>query len=174
MLDTPSTESLAPSPPPSTHCGYCAKDLPDALVKYCPFCGYPQNGTEEERGAFLREIGREQQRASIGQDRVNKARNASFWVAGLNMIPYIILGQAVYIVVGLVISLMFVGLALWSKKQPYPAILTALALYVLLNVLAAIEDPMNIIRGVVVKVLVLSALFYALRSLKQGATERKA
>jgi len=173
MPETPPVESPAPAPPAPAHCGYCAKDLADASVKYCPYCGYPQNGTEEERGVFLREKGREQQRASIGEDHVKKARNALFWVAGLNMIPYLILGQAVYIAVGLVISLIFVGLALWSKRQPYPAILTALALYVLLNVLAAIEDPLNIIRGIIVKVLVLSALFYALRSMKQGTMESK-
>jgi hypothetical protein len=174
MLDTPPAERSAPSPLPPAHCGYCAKDLPDAAVKFCPHCGYPQNGTEEERGTFLREKGREQQRASISHDRVNKARNALFWVAGLNMIPYIILGEPVYIVVGLVISLMFVGLALWSRKQPYPAILTALALYVLLILLAAIENPVSIFSGIIVKVLVLSALFYALRSLKEGTAERKA
>lgn len=170
MTDAPMLTEPAVPAAPKPHCGYCAKALPDPGVRFCPFCGFPQNGTTDEQGAFLREKGRQDQRATISGDRVRKARNALFWVAGLNMLPYVIIGDTTLIVVGLVISLMFVGLALWSRTQPFPAILTALALFVLLIVISAIYDPTSLFKGIIVKILVLSALFYALRSLKEGDT----
>ena len=68
------------------------------------------------------------------------------------------------IVAGLILSSIFAGLALWVKKKPFPAVVSALAIYVLLLMLVAVEDPSNLIRGVLFKVLIIAALVRALKA----------
>lgn len=164
MLDSGSTIATQP-----LRCGYCIQEGLTADEKYCPQCGYPQGGTDEEQQAFSVRKAAEKFHAEIQDQKVRKARNALFWVAGLNMLPYLLSREPAVIAVGLVISGIFLGLAFWTKSKPFPAILSALILFVALNVLAMIEDPMNIFRGIVLKIIVLSALIYALREIKRPA-----
>lgn len=160
-------------PSVTQRCGFCVFEGLGPTEKFCPQCGYPQGGSEEERSAFTARKAGEKFQAGIQVEKVRKARNVLFWVAGLNMIPYLITGEVVFIIAGLVISCVFLGLAFWTKKKPFPAILTALILFVALNLLAAIEDPLNLVRGIILKIIVLSALIYALRSLKEPAPPPK-
>jgi hypothetical protein len=131
---------------------------------HCPDCGFPQGRPEEERAAFLRT-----QRAGsdAAVDRVKLVVNARNWlwaVAGFNMLPYLLTRDKALILAGLMISLIFSGLALWTRREPYPAILTALVLYVSLQLLLVVEDPMNIMRGLIFKFIIIGILIKALRS----------
>lgn len=67
---------------------------------------------------------------------MRKARNALFWVAGLIFLAELISmfrsgeGFDPYVFgVALVISGVFIALALWTKKKPYTALITGLVLY---------------------------------------------
>lgn len=57
----------------------------------------------------------------------------------------------------------FFGLWLWGRKSPFPALLTALIVFVSFHLLDAVFDPMAILRGIIVKVLILVGLSTALK-----------
>lgn len=169
----PPLASSTSAPIVPSHCGYCAKPWNWQLDKFCALCGFPQHGTDQERSNFIYDRGLEKGNKTVADEQVRKARHALLIVAALNMIPYLIAGGAVLIVTGLVISCMFLGLAFWTKHKPLPAIITALSLYGLLILLAAIEEPASLFSGIILKVIVISALIYALRALKQPVTSKR-
>jgi hypothetical protein len=62
----------------------------------------------------------------------------------------------------------FIALALWSKKKPYNAILTALILFVSMEVLAAVAQPSSLWQGWLLKVAVIVLLALGLRNAKES------
>ena len=59
------------------------------------------------------------------------------------------------------IGLIFLGLALWSRKKPKTAFTTALVLYLLINAGFMLLDPENIFKGILIKIIVVVALVKA-------------
>ena len=105
-------------------------------------------------------------------------RTAQVWlyvVAGIQLIMGIIeYSSAEDTTVGWVafgidafISVVFLALALWSKKMPVIAFTVALVLYLAFNIGFMILDPTNIGRGIIIKVLVVVALITANRDARK-------
>jgi hypothetical protein len=59
---------------------------------------------------------------------------------------------------------MYAGLGWWSKKRPVAAVVSALVIYIILQVLAFIDDPDNLIRGVISRVIILLYLVKGVRA----------
>lgn len=57
-----------------------------------------------------------------------------------------------------IIAVIYGFLAWWSDKNPFGALLTGLVVYVALNILTAIVDPVTIFSGILWKVLIISYL----------------
>ena len=74
---------------------------------------------------------------------------------------------AIVLGVEALIALTFFLLALWSKKKPVQAFLTALICYVTFVVGFMLLDASNIYRGVIVKILVVVALVKAYNSARE-------
>ena len=102
---------------------------------------------------------------------VRQARNAIFIVAAVQFILVLYTafrvsdqeGRIGLAVMG-VITLVFFFLGLWTKKNPYAAILSALILYGLLLLLGAINSPASIIQGILVKIFIIGYLVKGFRS----------
>jgi hypothetical protein len=78
-------------------------------------------------------------------------------------------GNPVKIVAAAVVILIagiYVLLAFWTKKKPYTAILTALIIFICLEVLGAIVQPASIFQGWIVKIVILILLLVGLRNAK--------
>ena len=105
-------------------------------------------------------------------------KNARIWlyvIAGLQFIMGIIeynreddpvigwtaFGIDAFIAVG------FLVLALWSRKKPVPAFTIALVSYIVLHVGFSILDPSNLVRGIIIKILVIVALVKANRDARK-------
>lgn len=157
---------LAPAP---IACENCKQPALVPGEKFCTGCGFPQGGTDDERVAFHRQARRliadRQERDKL----VGNARIILFVVAILNVVPYLLNGKPAVIAIGVVISALFAGMGVWAKYRPFPAILTAFILFILLNVLSAIRDPASIASGILMKVITISGLLYALRSMQRVA-----
>ena len=105
-----------------------------------------------------------------GYDKpVKKARNTLFVIAAIQLIAGIFfafqqngLARIISICLLVAISAIFFLLALWTKRKPYDAIVTALIIYSVLLIGDVIFDPSSIIHGIVFKigiyVLLISAL----------------
>jgi hypothetical protein len=123
---------------------------------------------------------------------VRKARNALFWAAGLillgEVITYAMSGleiEPIGITFIVVVVGTFIGLALWTKKKPYTAIVSGIIAFTLYILLVATlngyaEGAIGVIKGLfggfIVKILIFVALIRPLSDAKelQRAKEEKA
>lgn len=64
------------------------------------------------------------------------------------------------------VAVTFLIMALWSRKQPVPAFTTALVLYILFVIAFSVLDTSNIIRGIILKIIVVGALIKAVKDAK--------
>ncbi|MBW4889504.1 hypothetical protein KXQ82_07250 [Mucilaginibacter sp. HMF5004] len=152
-------------------CGACYHTINDADA-FCDSCGYPVKGTLEQQQAFVdnkmvKEIDLEDYNAKI-----KNAGNKLFWVAGI----FAISGFALYatgnnaeektntLIGCLIISLIFVALGAWSRKKPLAALISGAALYGIVLILGAIENPLSIISGIIWKVIIIGAFIKGIKA----------
>jgi hypothetical protein len=108
-----------------------------------------------------------------GYDKpVRNARILLFVIAGLQLIPLLLMPPMEdiekYITIGIYVLFagIFAALALWTKKKPYTAIITALCVYTGIILLAAYFQPSSIFQGLILKVIVYVMLIVGLRNAK--------
>jgi hypothetical protein len=125
----------------------------------------------------------EEEFLNTGYDKpVRQARNTLFVVAAIQFIfglitMYPIEDVAVkWVTFSIVvfISGIFVGLALWTKKKPYTAILTGLIIYCLLLLVDLFYQPSSIIKGLIMKIIVIVYLVKGLSNAKETQQLQKA
>jgi prepilin signal peptidase PulO-like enzyme (type II secretory pathway) len=109
-----------------------------------------------------------------GYDKpVKRVRILLFIMAGLQLLAIFTATDLPepenWITMGLFVFLagVFAVLAFWTKKRPYTAIITALSIYIVLHVLSAILEPASIVRGIIVKIIVVVMLVTALKNAKE-------
>lgn len=110
--------------------------------------------------------------------RVRKARNALYWTAGLIFLGEMIgMGQSgagfdpLIVVIALAEAGVFIGLALWTKKKPYTAVLTGLIAFIGLIILSVVVNGIAdgsegvvkaLLGGIIIRVIILVNLISAL------------
>ena len=65
-----------------------------------------------------------------------------------------------------IIAAIFIGFGFWSFYKPYVALIAGLIFYLSLILLFAIVDPITIIKGIVLKIIVISYLIYSIKVAK--------
>jgi hypothetical protein len=68
------------------------------------------------------------------------------------------------LIVNLIVSAIMIGLALWSKRSPLPAVMVAAATYIVVVVVGAISDPATITQGWIVKIIIIAYLFKGIKA----------
>jgi len=107
--------------------------------------------------------------------KIKSAQTSIFVVAGVQMLFGIFYaftnnGPEMYFTLGIVmfVSLLFLGLGFWCKKKPLAAIVTALILYVSLLLLDAVFDPATLVKGIIMKVLIIIYLVKGIGAAKEA------
>ena len=72
-----------------------------------------------------------------------------------------------------VVAIIFLLLGYWSEKKPLAAIISGMTLYILVQILAAIDDPLSILKGIIFKVIVISYLIKGLLSALEAEKIKK-
>lgn len=139
---------------------------------YCPNCGFPQQGTQVQMKRFLQGV-REKKRLLDDKKRaIRKARNILFFVGAINLVIGVILGAIqednITIVASIIIAGIYFGLGIWCNHKPFPAILTGLIVYISLHAMAAIVDPTTIVRGVILKIIVIVGFVKGFKAVKES------
>jgi hypothetical protein len=126
----------------------------------------------------------EEEFLNTGYDKpVRQARNTLFVVAGIQFVFGLISIYSMeddvavkWVTFGVVvfISALFVGLALWTKKKPYTAILTGLIIYCLLLLIDLFYQPSSIIKGLIMKIIIIVYLVKGLSNAKETQQIQKA
>tara|TARA_B100000780_G_C21084623_1_gene436914 strand:- start:949 stop:1488 length:540 start_codon:yes stop_codon:yes gene_type:complete len=146
-------------------CYHCKQEGLKPENKYCPNCGFPQNGTDQEQRKFIIDFRKKKSAIREAKTMVERGRNFLFIVAFLNFISFIG-GGTVVLIIGGIISSIYVGLAFWSIRKPFPALLTGLIFYGVLNLFFGILAPMFLLSGIIWKIAIVVALLFALYSVK--------
>ncbi len=71
-------------------------------------------------------------------------------------------------------SSIFTGLAFWTKKKPFAALLTGLIIYAALLVGSGILEPASIFQGFILKGIIIVLLIIGLRNAKESQDLMKA
>lgn len=81
--------------------------------------------------------------------------------------------SVVSLVILMLLAAAFFGLWLWGRKSPFPALLTALILFVSMHLLDAVFDPATLLRGFLVKIVMLVGLSVALKQAYMQKRQRE-
>jgi hypothetical membrane protein len=111
-----------------------------------------------------------------GYDKhIRNARVMLFVLAGLFLLSLVSLtpfddNPLKLVMAGIIIlfAAAYVALAFWTKKKPYSAILTALILFISLEVLSFLLQPASIFQGWILKIIVILLLLLGLRNAKES------
>lgn len=130
------------------------------------------NLQENKQTDLLGDVGSEADTSEYDA-QVKKARNWLFVVAGMQLIVGVIelvstpqdLLPIVLAIHGVIVGI-FVALALWSNKKAYEALITAMVVFALIYIAGGLLDPMNFVRGIIIKVFVVIALINGIKAAK--------
>ncbi len=156
-----------------TVCHYCNSTGLAEQIAFCPNCRFPQRGSQSEMKNFLLNITNKNQLLSEQKKAIEKARNILFILAAINFVVGILLGVVITFNIAMLIGSMigagiYFGLGMWSRKKPFPAILSGFFVYIVFNVIAAITDPHTLYQGILWKVLIISGFIYGYKGVKDS------
>ncbi|MEZ4444934.1 MAG: hypothetical protein R3B72_38025 [Polyangiaceae bacterium] len=132
----------------------------DALAvdaKFCDGCG-ARVLSDEEHYELTQRL-----EPQMAKGRTWIGAIAILYVLG-GVVLYLMNEEISVLVVNFVLAAIQAGLWLWSKRSLLPAAITALVLYVSIQLLNAVLEPESIARGMLVKVLFLLALGRAIQA----------
>jgi hypothetical protein len=148
-------------------CGYCTKSC-DPNDNFCMFCGYPLKGTDQEQKNFLANIAVSKIDLAEAEKKIKSARNYIYALSGFTLLSGIVVyytrDDIAFLIVNVILSAIYGGLGYWANKKAFAAILSAMILYVTVNIFNAFIDPATLAQGVIFKVLIVVMLVEALRS----------
>ena len=109
------------------------------------------------------------------QKQIRQARLTIYVVAGIQLIFGMVSGfqfggNTGWFIFGITasIALIFFALGIWARKKPFTAILIALILYSLLLITDLIMQPATIIKGILVKILIIIFLVRGLKKAREA------
>ncbi len=149
-----------------TQCPACRIDTYENS-DFCDNCIFPFKGTEKEKSIHIDKFISKKGIVRDSSDAVGNVRKILFALAALNVLSVFVLysGDTYHLfdlVLNVFLALVFVFCAILVKKAPL--LFTALPLTILLCVyiLNAIIDPVSLLSGSIIKVLILGSLIYSI------------
>ncbi len=154
-------------------CQHCRSTGLSENDKYCSNCGFPQRGDDHEKKKFLSLLQVKKRWLDEHRRSINKARNILYILAGFYIlfgIGYHIFKKDLPVLIScFMIGVVYLGLALWCRKNPFAAIVSGICVYAVTIVISAIDNPVNLFSGFIWKILIISGLIYGYK----GAREAK-
>lgn len=167
----------------SQACAVCNSHVPEADA-FCTSCGYPVKGTETEQQYFISERNAREIDLESFQKAVNVASRTLFviatFTAAFGVILYFVSSQnhtdqfaGATLVVNLILAALYLGLGLWSKSKPVAALISGLSLYLIVQVVSAIGNPMSLATGIILKIIYIGYFIKGIKSAMEAERVRK-
>ena len=156
----------------SARCTSCDSPV-NEQDQFCINCGFPLKGTDEAQNQFLSNKRYKQHELKELSRKTRNAQTTLFVLSGLffviGVIYYFFIGGQsdlafVALVTNLILSAVFLALGGWSKNKPIAAIISGLVLYIIVQLISIVNDPVNIGKGIIVKIVVIGYLVKGLQS----------
>lgn len=176
-METPELQSI----PVQLHCAACSSNIKEEDY-FCQNCGFPIKAPAEERDAFINNRNYHAFELAEMEKKIKNASTSIFVIGGFVAVLALVLfftssdnsEGLVLALINLVVAGIFIGLGFWCKKQPVAAIISALSLYIILWVIAIIDNPVNILSGIIIKIMIIGYLIKGLNSAFEAQKIKKA
>ena len=153
-------------------CYYCKSTGLSETDIFCANCAFPQGGTQSEMKKFIWNIHNKKKLLADQKKAVNKARNILYILAGVHLLAGIlglaIMASVPFFIVLAIQSGIYLGLGLWSRRQPFPAILTGFFIYMVFIVIDAVDNPSSLLSGIIWKIIFIAGFVYGYKGAKDS------
>lgn len=158
-------------------CPNC-KTIYETETTTCEKCGYPFNASEKEKSIFISEQIMKKSTVSDAKDSIKTARKILWIIAAVNFIvPFALYLQnyyfTLYLIIGIVTGLLFIGFGFLTYKEPLAAIIIPLSLLLISYIIQGIINMEMLFQGFVVKAFYLVGLVYGLIGIIQAEKTKK-
>lgn len=163
--------SLTQISPVTEKCAACYTDV-SVEDAYCQHCGYPLKGTETEQKHFLSEREAKEIDFVEAHKAMKTARNALFYIAGATLVSgfvYYAMSKDpevknALLIINIILALIYALLGIWSRSKPLAAIISGSALFSLVFILNAIDNPLTILNGIIFKIFIVTYFVKGIKS----------
>lgn len=98
--------------------------------------------------------------------KVDAASNSLYWIAGIltvsSVFSYFVMQNDENLIAFLITSIILIGAFLafgvWSKTKPAAALISGLSLYVIIQLINAVDNPATIFSGIIFKIIIIGYL----------------
>lgn len=143
----------------------CCAAIVNASDSYCQKCGFPLMGTEQEKNTFKAKYIIDINDQEDLKKQIKNARTSLIVVAVLTILGGFVEAArgekedtGMIVLIAVILAAIYGGFAIWSNKKPFAALLSGLILFISIILISAFLEPMSIISGIIVKVLVIGYL----------------
>jgi hypothetical protein len=152
-------------------CEYCASTVSEQ-DQFCINCGFPLKGSEGEQRQFISTKNYKHHEIKELTRKTKNAQITLFVLAGL----FFVIGVIYYFlnkdselafaaaITNLILAAIFLALGGWAKNKPVVSIISGLVLYILVQLISIVDDPTNIGKGIILKIIVIVYLVRGLQS----------
>ncbi len=175
-------EELQPLPIAAVaqECKSCFVKVND-IDQFCQTCGFPLKGTEEEQGQFFYNRNYQQMEIDGLTQKVKSARNTLFVLSGFFLLfglGYFAINSrdenvSAILITNAIVAVIFLLLGWWAPKKPLASIISGMVLYIIIILMSAIDDPVTLVKGIIVKIVIISYLVKGLMSAMEAEKIRK-
>lgn len=139
-------------------CFVCETPGLDPAEKFCTHCGFPQNGDISEQRRYISQKRMESISLKYDEKDLYKSQWYLYAVAFLNFLSGIIIGEPDFIFVSAFFCVVYIGLGIWSRFNPFAALLVGLLIYITMWIISIIANPSFIILGIIIKIIIIGGL----------------
>ncbi len=149
----------------SNSCACCAQNFKTSAI-FCNSCGFPLQGTKEQQDEHIANRAVKEIDLMDLNRKVIAAGNSLYWIAGIltvsTIFSYFIVQNDEDIFAFLITSILLIGAFLafgvWSKTKPAAALISGLSLYVIIQLINAVANPLTIFSGIIFKIIIIGYL----------------
>jgi hypothetical protein len=169
----PATEAIS-------ECKCCFEKINKA-DQFCQACGFPLQGSEEEQSKFFYNRNYQHMEMDGLKKKIKSAGTTLYVVAGFFLLSGLIYffinrtedSSSALLITNTVVAVIFLLLGFWAEKKPVASIISGLVLYVLVQLMSAIENPASIFSGLIAKIIIISYLIKGMVSALEAEKIKK-
>jgi len=142
--------------------------------QFCNSCGYPLKGTEDEKRNFRPSLIDPVLKRRDYENRLQNAANTLYYLTGIFVLSGLILffetkdqpDGLTDVILNIILAMIFLALGGYTHKKPLACIVSGLALYIIIQVLNIIIDPVSFASPIIliIKIVIIGYLIKGVRS----------
>ena len=136
--------------------------------KFCSSCSFPVQGTDEEKSSFRLRLSSRKRFLKDAEQKTRSATTMIYVAAGLffvsGLITFFATDDFAILLVNLVICVVYLILAVWSSRNAFAAILTALLIYLTIQLINVMTIPGSLFSGIIIKIVIIAAFVKGIKA----------